>query len=413
MPTPEKMINQILFDKAQELHDKPRTIIPFTNIPESDALLNNIETYPHFFVLGCIMNRLIIAERAWNIPYIISKECGGVEFYNFLSLDLLGLTSIFSTRGLHFKNKEMASNFYRAIQKIHTKYQDNAANIWLAGQPGCKEVIDRFDKFPGVGQKISTMATNILIRDFKVPLMNVYGIDISVDSQIRKVIKRIGLVSFSASDQQIIEAERKIYPKYPGIADSVIWEIGRDWCKTDLSGCHKCYLNEYCPKNPVPIDQGTNSGSARSSKPNTAAVVNNKPGSLVIKSGKYRPQFEDLLRLYQENTPHNFQINLTSSKTNAAIKAQDLPDGVHYEFDDWNDMISIELQLNSSLSPNLQPVLISMSKRQFTDLPSPKIKEQGTLIRLQFFFDENVQLRVISESMNRLISQTFSEIKTV
>jgi endonuclease III len=251
MPTPDQMINQILFDKAQELHDKPRTIVTFTTIPESDALLNNIETYPHFFVLGCIMDRQIPAERAWNIPYIISKECGGPEFENFLSMDLKILNSVFSEKRLHRFNEQMANYFHKAIQIIHSDYKDNAANIWLAGQPGCKEVIDRFDKFPGVGQKISTMATNILVREFKVPLRDVNEIDISVDSQIEKMFKRMGMVPANASIQQIIEAARKIYPKYPGIADSIIWEIGRDWCKTDLSGCHKCYLNEYCPKNPV------------------------------------------------------------------------------------------------------------------------------------------------------------------
>jgi endonuclease III len=260
MPNPEQIINQILFDKAKELHDKPRTIVTFTTIPESNALLNNIETYPHFFVLGCIMDRQIPAERAWNIPYIISKECGGPGFENFLSLNLTDLNSIFFEKRLHRFNEQMAGYFYKAVQIIHTEYKNNAANIWLAGQPGCKEVIDRFDKFPGIGQKISTMATNVLVREFKVALKNVHEIDISVDSQIEKVFRRLGLVPVNASSLQIIGAARKIYPQYPGIADSVIWEIGRDWCKTDLSGCHNCYLDPYCPKNPVTFDQGIDSG---------------------------------------------------------------------------------------------------------------------------------------------------------
>jgi endonuclease III len=249
MAVPEDTINQILFDKAQELHDKPRSIVTFTTIPESDALLNNIETWPHFFVLGCIMDRQIPAERAWNIPCIVAKECGGPGFEHFLSLDIDRLNSIFSEKRLHRFNEQMANNFYQAIRLIHDKYQDNAANIWLAGEPGCKDVIDRFAQFSGVGQKISTMATNILVREFKVPLKNVHEIDISVDSQITKVFGRLGLVPKGASNEMIIEAARKIYPKYPGIADSVIWEIGRDWCKTDMSGCPRCYLNEFCPKN--------------------------------------------------------------------------------------------------------------------------------------------------------------------
>src|SRR5271157_1713520 len=180
------MIDQILFDKAKGLHDKPRSIVTFTTIPESDALLNNIEIFPHFFVLGCIMDRQIPAERAWNIPVIVSKECGGPRFENFLSLTKDDLDAIFSGKRLHRFNEQMANHFYLAIRMINEKYEDNAANIWLAGQPGCKDVIDRFVHFSGVGQKISTMAVNILVREFKVPLKNVHEIDISVDSQIKK-----------------------------------------------------------------------------------------------------------------------------------------------------------------------------------------------------------------------------------
>ena len=252
MQGPEQTISWILFGKAQELHTRPRSMVTFTTIPESDALLNDIENYPHLFVLGCIMDRQIPAERAWNIPCVIARECGGPEFANFLTLDLDRLKEIFSKKRLHRFNDQMADNFYRAIRKIHTDYQDNAANIWLAGRPGCREVIDRFAQFHGVGQKISTMAVNILVREFKVPLRFVREIDISVDSQVRKVFTRLGLVPPGASNQEIIVAARKIYPMYPGIADSLVWEIGREWCRADFSGCGECYLEEWCAKRKAP-----------------------------------------------------------------------------------------------------------------------------------------------------------------
>jgi endonuclease-3 len=337
MLNPEQRITKILFDKAQKMHNKPRSIVPFTNIPESDSLLNNIEKYPHFFVLGCIVDRQIPAERAWNIPLIVSKECGGIEFNNFLSLNLDNYKSIFSEKRLHRFNEQMAGHFYWAVQTIHTEYQDNASNIWLKGQPTCKEVIDRFARFSGVGQKISTMATNILVREFKVPLKNVNEIDISVDSQIQKVFKRTGLVPANASNLQIIEAARKIYPKYPGIADSIIWEIGRDWCKTDLSGCPECYLNDYCPKNQVSFDNASNRDKDRISKMNLTAIAKNKSATLGITPGKYRSRFEEILRLSEGILPHNFHIHFTSSKTNAVIKDPNLLSGVRYEFNDWND----------------------------------------------------------------------------
>ena len=47
-----------------------RRIIPFVNDPEKDKLLNDIEHTPHAFVLACLMDRQIKAERAWTIPAI-------------------------------------------------------------------------------------------------------------------------------------------------------------------------------------------------------------------------------------------------------------------------------------------------------------------------------------------------------
>jgi endonuclease III len=410
MSSTNKTIVKILFEKAQELHDKPRSIVQFTNIPESDALLNNIEEYSHFFVLGCIMDRQIPAEKAWNIPYTISQECGGRNFQNFLSLSLDHLNAIFTGKKLHRFNDQMANNFYQALQIIHREYEDCSSQIWTKGQPDSRHVIERFEKFPGIGQKISTMATNILVREFKVPLKNTNRIDISVDSQIEKVFKRIGFVPVNASKQQIIEAARKIYPDYPGIIDSVVWEIGRDWCKTDFSACGECYLNEFCPK--ISITAGTEEKSVKSiSSRKNFPVYTLKKGILDITPGKYRPRFESIIQSYKQVIPDNFYLSFTASKTNCIIKSKDLPVGVQYEFDDWGARISVELILNRSRLPHMQHKLIALSKKRYQDLPKPIIKDQGDWIRLQFFFDENTQSDQIAHAMNNLISKTYQEIK--
>jgi hypothetical protein len=47
---------------------------------------------PIFLFWDCIMDRQIPAERAWNTPVIVSKECVGIEFPNFLSLTYDTLT---------------------------------------------------------------------------------------------------------------------------------------------------------------------------------------------------------------------------------------------------------------------------------------------------------------------------------
>jgi len=241
-------IIRILVDYGLELHKQPREKIPFSMNPESDNYLNDIETYPHFFVLGCVMDRQIKAWRAWLIPYTISQSVGGTGFSDFLTLDLPKTIKIFNNQSLHRMPTKMAHCFYDAVQKIHDDYSDDAGNIWKRGNPSSQEVIDRFAQFNGVGQKISTMATNILVREFKVPLRDTSAIDISVDIQIDRVFKRLGLVPKSASRDDIIQSARLLYPQYPGIFDSVCWEIGEAWCKPEHQQCEKCFMDEYCPK---------------------------------------------------------------------------------------------------------------------------------------------------------------------
>jgi len=248
MPVSRDDIIRILIDKGLELHNRPREKVTFSLDPKSDDLLNDIETHPHFYVLGCVMDRQIKAWRAWLIPYKISQSIGGTNFSNFLKVDLPTTIDLFNKQALHRMPTLMGRCFYDAVQRIQSQYSGDASNIWKQGNPSSRDVIDRFAQFNGVGQKISTMATNILVREFKVPLRDISSIDISVDVQIDRVFKRLGLVPENASKDQIIAAARTLYPQYPGIFDSVCWEIGEGWCKPSQPQCDICFLERYCPK---------------------------------------------------------------------------------------------------------------------------------------------------------------------
>ena len=63
----EKIVN-ILIEKGNESFKQPYKYIEFTKDIESDKLLNNLKDFPHAFVLACVMDRQIKAERAWLIP---------------------------------------------------------------------------------------------------------------------------------------------------------------------------------------------------------------------------------------------------------------------------------------------------------------------------------------------------------
>ncbi|SCL76761.1 putative HhH-GPD family protein [Methanoculleus chikugoensis] len=180
------------------------------------------------------------------IPYRISEIIGGTEFQKYLSLDLSTTKRIFIQHSLHRMPSQMAYCHFKAVEKIHLDYHDDASLIWKRDDPTSADVIKRFSEFYGVGQKISTMAANILVREFKIDLIDKSAIDISVDVHIERVFKRIGFVPKDATRNDIINLARELYPEYPGIFDSVCWEIGEAWCRPNSPLCENCILKGLC-----------------------------------------------------------------------------------------------------------------------------------------------------------------------
>lgn len=242
----EKIVEELI-RRGKELLRQPPKKLELTGNPEADDLINDLENFPHAFVLACIMDRQMKAEKVWLIPYEISKEIGGFEFSKLLKITQNEFKNIFKRRRLHRFNNIMAEYFYLGIQKIHRDYNDDASNIWK-GKPSSATIVRRFLEFKGVGVKIANMAVNILARDFKIPMSDYNGIDISPDRHVKRVFQRLGLVSKNASDDEVIYSARKLYPEYPGIFDTLCWEIGRNWCKPHKPDCNNCYLEQYCPK---------------------------------------------------------------------------------------------------------------------------------------------------------------------
>ncbi|KAA0257497.1 iron-sulfur cluster loop [Deferribacter autotrophicus] len=243
----QKEIVRNLINKGEKLLKQPYEKIKFTGNSEADNLLNDLKNFPHAFVLACIMDRQVKAEKAWLIPYEISNEIGGFEFSRLLRLNHESIKEIFKRKSLHRFNDDMARNFYFGIQKIHEDYNDDASNIWK-DSPKSATVVRRFLEFKGIGVKIATMAANILAREFKIPMSDYICIDISPDTHVKRVFKRLGFISKNASNDELIYAARELNPEYPGIFDLSCWEIGRKWCKPKKTQCKNCYLNDYCPK---------------------------------------------------------------------------------------------------------------------------------------------------------------------
>lgn len=209
--------------------------------------LNDIINYPHAFVLACLMDRQITAEKAWTIPYEVCENLKKHSIQELVSVDLVQFKQIFNKSKLHRFNDIMAEVFFYGIKDIHEKYQDDASNIWK-NIPSSATVVFRFLEFKGSGIKISTMAANILARQFRIPFSDYYSIDISPDVHIIRVMKRMGLVDSSASNEMIIYKAREMNPEFPGIIDFSCWEIGKNWCRPQKPDCAKCIIGNECKK---------------------------------------------------------------------------------------------------------------------------------------------------------------------
>lgn len=222
--------------------------VHFTGDKKQDKLLNDLKEYPHLFVLACLMDRQIPAEKAWGIPYAVCSKLKTFHLTELTNIPLTTFQNIFITKRLHRFNKPMAEIFYQAIQDINKKYQGNAAKIW-ANKPSSSSVVCRFLEFKGCGIKIATMAANILARQFKIPFSDFYSIDISPDIHIRRVMKRMGYISNSSDTNMVIYKAREIYPPFPGIIDFSCWEIGRNFCHPTNPYCKDCPVSSECQKN--------------------------------------------------------------------------------------------------------------------------------------------------------------------
>lgn len=242
----ENIISNLLIEHGEELFNAPKQPVRFTNDHDIDELLNDLDSTSHAFVLACIMDRQIKAERAWAIPLRISEKIDGFSMEILTKLTQDEIKQLMTEpEPLHRFVNKMSECFFYAINHINTQYNNIASNIW-SGNISSAEVIYRFLQFKGIGPKIATMATNILARDFKIRFSDYTAIDISADVHIKRVFTRLGLCSNKPSAEQVIFKAKALHPEFPGIMDAPCWEIGRMWCKANNPDCNNCYMKNVC-----------------------------------------------------------------------------------------------------------------------------------------------------------------------
>jgi endonuclease III len=238
----EQLVNRLV-EEGSAIVAAPRRHEKFAYDEEADELINDIEHYPQAFVLGSLCNRQGPARGAWRIPSKIQSRHKTLDIGELTQLNLADWQEI--TQGLRMSGK-MALVLLKGVEQISTEYGGDASAIWK-GLPRSTTVVRRFLEFHGAGPKIATMATNILVRSFKVPLDDYQDVDISVDRKTMRVMERMGFVRRGERDSRIFTyAAREEHPEFPGIFDKVLWLLAEDVCVPTRPRCHECRFNDLC-----------------------------------------------------------------------------------------------------------------------------------------------------------------------
>ncbi len=214
---------------------------------DAKGTIKDPNKYSLEFVFGVILDQGIPYERAWSAPYELKKRLGHLDIKKIAEMDEKELEKIMFEKPALHRYKYMANRLIEASKLIIDRYNGNASNIWK-GPISAKEIESRFREFKQVGQKKASMAVNILVRDFGIPITgDKSGIDISNDVHVRRVFHRTGIIK-GDSEKELVMAARELNPKYPGELDYPAWEIGMKWCRPTNPNCEECPLNEVCPK---------------------------------------------------------------------------------------------------------------------------------------------------------------------
>ena len=221
--------------------------IDFASNDQANELIKDIDRYPHAYLIALLMNYGMPFKRAFDIPFLLKERLGGFTFRRLRSLSQEQISyAMKRPSALHRFPGMMSKRLYQAIIIIDNDYHGDASRIWTNVYSSA-EIVSRLLAFPGIGQKKATLGANDLIRCFKIPVTDKSSIDISLDVHIRRVMFRLGLVPAKVSDAQLIFKSRAINPRYPGLIDSIMWQIGREWCRPRRKECGACPMSDLCP----------------------------------------------------------------------------------------------------------------------------------------------------------------------
>ena len=242
--SPSLLIRRILdFGDALAARDPNRTNPIFTDNEMANEFLISDDWA---FLAGVIGDYQMPAERAWAVPYNLSRRLRGWGVELVANDPDRVLEAFLGPPALHRFPTQSARWLVAGAQRVVDDYGGVAGAVWN-DQPTARELQARLNEFVGVSQKKAAMAVEILNGQFGVDIRELSGSDIAYDVHVRRVMLRTGLAQRDEVNH-MVEAARFANPKRPGALDLPMWEIGKTWCHARRPQCDRCVIGGVCPR---------------------------------------------------------------------------------------------------------------------------------------------------------------------
>lgn len=215
-------------------------------------------TAANAFLLSVMLDRSVLAERAWEAGEWICEALGDPKNPRFLwenlaNMEKKSLTGFlrygYGGKPFHRYYKTFARLIPEAANHLLEKYDGDPRRIWN-NQRNIKTVKTRLDAIPTIGPALANMAVLILARKYGLVggKRSLRDLDVKPDVQVKRVFRRTGLVSQKATNDEVVEVARDLANDYPASLDAPAWEIGREYCRPKRPKCFDCPVSIGCRK---------------------------------------------------------------------------------------------------------------------------------------------------------------------
>jgi len=251
MATPKKpkKVVRALRDYARSMDDWVRWSRKRSKLRASPA---------NAFLLGVMLDRMVLADQAWDAGEWINDALGDPEdsaavwkaLADIPKPRLRGFLRYgYGGKALHRHYKTFARLLPQAADHILEEYNGDPRRIWNA-QRDVEVVRRRFEAIPTLGPALARMAVLILARNYGAlgGRAAMRQLDVKPDVHVNRVFWRTGLTRRGASPDDVIQAARSVSREFPAALDAPAWEIGRRWCRPRNPRCKECPIQADCPK---------------------------------------------------------------------------------------------------------------------------------------------------------------------